>query len=104
MSIYESDRFPAPERGPLLPKVVFVGVIENWLWQWTIRSHEDLSKRYTLLIDFRDGTVSCSCPDFMCRRWKYRPTIFEGCKHVDDLCLEAARILDLQETKRSRRS
>jgi len=94
MNVYGLDRFAPHVRGVLGPKVTFMGMLENWLWQWSVRSHTDYLVRYEVNIDMRNGIVECSCYHAEGRLNKYRPTFFRACKHVDDVINEATRILE----------
>lgn len=99
MNIYGLDPFADPEFVALGPKVEFVGEIEPSIWAWSVRSHENLNWRYEVVLHWETGVVYCSCRHACKRLNKYHPKFTQGCKHVDDICLEAARILEERDER-----
>lgn len=75
-------------------KVRFQGLIENWLWSWSVRSFSDFRVRYEVTIDFCTGEATCECMHFQCRLRKTFPTVLTACKHVKEVWKEAKRILE----------
>lgn len=74
--------------------VIFEGEIHPWEWTWIVQSHSRPKIAHTVTIDFNEGYVTCTCEHFIYRLAKHWPKLFGGCIHVDDVCLEAARILE----------
>jgi len=92
--IYGLDPYREPEEGPLGPKVEFNGEVEPNVWMWSVRSHENMLWRYEVTLDWETAVVQCSCRHAYRRLNKDRPPLTQGCKHVDDICMDAARILE----------
>lgn len=81
----------------MLPAVRFIGEIDGDLWGWLVRSQTDLTVYYQVAINVKTGECSCDCMDFMCRRWKRRPDIFDGCKHIQLVRKESEELNELSE-------